>query len=60
MSIGAIVALASDRNLHWWDYVILPPVVLTGAWVTYVWFKEGRHVFRDAEPQTQTTRREDH
>lgn len=60
MCLGAIVALASDRNLQWWDYVLLPPVSLLGAWVTYVWFKEGRHIFRDAEPPAQAVRNEDH
>ena len=60
MCLGAIVALASDRNLQWWDYVLLPPVSLLGAGVTYVWFKEGRHIFRDAEPPAQAVRNEDH
>ena len=47
--VVSIALLVFDRNLHWWEYILLPLAALLGAWATYVWFKEGRHIFREAD-----------
>ena len=60
MCIGAVWALASGLHLHWWDYVLLPPAAVTGVYTTYVWFKQGRHFFRDHEPRTRAAEKEQH
>lgn len=60
MCVGAITALVLGRNLHWWNYVLLPLAALMGVYATYVWFKTGRHIFRDDESQTPAGNEERH
>jgi hypothetical protein len=45
---GSIAALVLDHTLSWWQYILLPLSAALGAWATYVWFKDGRHIFREA------------
>jgi hypothetical protein len=54
---GSVAALLLDRNLSWWEYILLPFGVLLGAWATYAWFKDGRHVFRETDPQNESSRK---
>lgn len=58
LCIGSIAALVFDRSLHWREYILLPLVALLGAWATYVWLKEGRNIFREADPPAHSKEKE--
>ena len=55
---GSIAALVLDGGLHWWEYIVLPLVALLGAWQTWVWFKEGRNIFREDAPKQESSEEE--
>jgi hypothetical protein len=48
MCVGSILVLCFSHPFRWWEALLLPCATLLGAWATWVWFKEGRNIFKEA------------
>jgi hypothetical protein len=56
--VSAVCGLFLDRQLRWWEYIALPVAGLLGAWTTYAWLKDGRHIFREAYGSVESDKTE--
>jgi hypothetical protein len=54
--VGSLFGLLSERQLHWWEYVLLPLGVVIGAWITWTWFRHGKNVLKDDEQGSERSR----